>query len=268
MIINGYGVLDSLNKISGKNRREDSTIQKLSAGKRIIKAADDASGLSKAESFKAQIRGLSQGERNSQDGISMLQVVDGALDEVTKSLHRMKEIAVQNSNGTLTDEDRKSVDKEFQELKNGISGIAEQTEFNGMKVMNNNEDIEIQIQYNPYSTLKLQLKDMTTESIGIDTSSVVDSVQSQKAIGDIEVALSKVLSYRGEVGSNTNSLQSVITSASNNTENLTASLSGIEDIDMATGMMTVIKNNVLANFNSILYASLKQSAESIQKILQ
>lgn len=268
MIINGYGLLDSLNRAAGKNRRDDSTMQKLSAGKRIIKAADDAGGLSIAESFKAQIRGLSQGERNSQDAVSMLQVVDGALEEVTKSLHRMKEIAVQTSNGTLTDEDRKSVDKEFQELKKGITGMAEQTEFNGIKIMESDRYMEIQIQYNPYTIFKLELRDMTAETIGIGTNSVVDVAQSQQSIGDIEAALEKVISYRNIVGSNTNSLQSVITSSSNNNINLTASLSGIEDIDMATGMMKVIKNDLLANCNSILYASLKQSAEGVQKILQ
>ena len=268
MIINGYGALDSLNRVSGKNRREDSTMQKLSSGKRIIKAADDAAGLSIAESFKAQIRGLSQGERNSQDAISMIQVVDGVLDEVTKSLHRMSEIAVQASNGTLTDEDRESVDKEFQGLKKGITAMAEQAEFNGIKVMNSDKTLVIQIEYNPYTTFKLKLKDMTAESIGIDINSVEDLVQSQKSIGDIKVALSKVLSYRSDLGSNVNSLQSAITSTSNNTSNLTAALSKIEDIDMASGMMQKIKNDLLANCNSILYASLKQSAESVQKILQ
>lgn len=268
MIINGYGALDSLNRVAGKNRREDSTMQKLSSGKRIVKAADDAGGLSISESFKAQIRGLSQGERNSQDAISMLQVVDGALDEVTKSLHRMSEIANQTSNATLTDEDRKCVDKEFQDLKKGITGMAEQAEFNGIKVMNSDKTLVIQVEYNPYTTFKLELKDMTANSIGINTNSVVDSEQSQKSIGDIKVALSKVLSYRSELGSNVNCLQSAIKSTSNNTENLTASLSKIEDIDMASGMMKKIKNDLLANCNSILYASLKQSAESVQKILQ
>ncbi|GCD08992.1 flagellin [Clostridium tagluense] len=268
MIINGYGVMDSLNRVASKNKREDSTMQKLSAGKRIIKGADDAGGLCIAESFKSQIRGLSQGERNSQDAISMLQVVDGALDEVVKSLHRMKEISVQASNGTLTDEDRKSVDKEFQEIKNGISGIAEQTEFNGIKMMNSDKTLVIQIDYNPYTTFKLEMKDMTVSSIGIDASSVVDSDKSQKSMGVIDAALSKVLSYRSGLGSSTNSLQSNITSASNNGVNLTKSLSGIEDIDMASGMMQIIKTDLLANCNSILYASLKQSAESVQKILQ
>ncbi|MBU3126660.1 flagellin [Clostridium tagluense] len=268
MIGNGYGVLDSLNRVAAKNKREDSTMQKVSAGKKILKAADDPVGVGMAESFKAQIRGLSQGERNSQDAISMLQVVDGALDEVTQSLHRMKEIAVQTSNGPLTDEDRKNIDKEFQELKKGISGIAEETEFSGIKVMNSDKTFVIQVDYNPYTTFKLQLKDMTASSIGIDASSVTDLVQSQKSIGDIDTALLKVTSYRTDIGSNRNSLQSNITSVSNNNRNLTASLSGIEDIDMASGMMKIIKTDLLANCNSILYASLKQSAESVNKVLQ
>lgn len=267
MIINGYSTLDTLNRVSGKNKREDSTIQKVASGKRIVKAADDSAGMSISESFKAQIRGLSQGCRNSQDAVSMLQVVDGSLGEVTEKLHRMKEIAVEASNGTLTDEDRENIGKEFEQIKKGIDDMSEQTEFNGIKVLNSDKNLTVQISDTPYATYDVDLKNMSTEGIGVKDSKVTTLNEAQKCLKSIDEAQLKVSEHRTNMGVHLNNLEHSVTGTTNNKDNLTASLSRVEDLDMANGIMKASKNDLLANCNSILYASVKMSAESTNKIM-
>ncbi|SHI41387.1 flagellin [Clostridium cavendishii DSM 21758] len=267
MIINGYGVLDTLNRVARKNKREDSTMQKVSAGKRIIKAADDTAGMGIGESLKSQIRGLAQGERNSKDAISMLQVVDGALGEITEKLHRMKEISIEAANDTLTDEDRENINKEFEQIKKGIDDMSEQMEFNGIKVLKSDKPLTIQVKDNPYTTYDINLRNMSTEGIGIKDANVKTSKDAQEFLRTFDKVLLNVTENRTEAGVSLNNLEYMSSSASSNNLNLTAALSRIEDIDMAQGMLKVARNDILVNCNTILYASVKLSAESTNKIM-
>ena len=267
MKVGSYNILSSLNSLSRNMKNSSESIGKISSGKRINKAADDAAGLSISEGFKAQVRGLSQAERNIQDAVSMLQVADGAMDEITEYLHRMKEISVKAANGTLTNKDKEMVDSELQQLKKGIDDIASNTEFNDIKLLNDNKKLSIQTKDRPYTTYVINLFDVTTNSLGISNVSVSNYENVQDSIYKTDEALEKITSYRVSIGADTNSLKHSYNDTSNSKYNLTASLSRIEDINMATSFMKVTKSNVITQYSEMMATSSKQSAESANSLL-
>ena len=267
MRVEGYNSLSSLNSLSKNIKKSSESIGKVSSGKSINKAADDAAGLCISESFKAQVRGLSQAERNIQDGVSMLQVADGAMGEITDCLHRMKELSVKASNETLTNKDKEMVDSEFQQLKKGIDDIASNTEFNTIKLLNDNKGIAIQTKDRPYTTYMINLFDVSTSGIGISDASVSNYGNAQDSISKIDNALEKITSHRVSIGADANGLQHAYNDTINSNYNLTASLSRIEDINMATSFMKFTKDNVITQYSEMMATSSKQNAESTNALL-
>ncbi|PRR79407.1 Flagellin [Clostridium liquoris] len=263
---NGF-LLNSFEKLTSNRTSKNQFTEKLSSGKRINRAADDAGGLSISESLKAQIRGLSMAGKNTQDGISMLQVADGAMDEITKTLHRMKELSVQASNDILTEGDRRAIGEEFNQLKENIENISQNTEFNGIKILNEDKTLVIQTRDNPYASYNVKLNNNSLQALGIDSTSINTAANSNEANGKIKDALDTVIKNRVKIGTHLNNLQHAFNNASNSGSNLTSSLSQIEDVDMAATLMKSVKDDLLINYNKSMLVSSKQSNEGVNTVI-
>ncbi|WP_097025875.1 flagellin [Clostridium peptidivorans] len=266
-IQNNRLLLNSYAKFTSNKTAKNDTTEKIASGKRINKAADDAAGLSITESLKAQVRGLNAAERNIQDGISLLQVADGAMDEITKTLHRMKEVAVEASNGTLTNEDRSALEEEFNQLNQSIDSIANETEFNGIKLLNEDKSLTIKIKDNPGIFYDLTLFDSSTNALDLDNASLSSISSSSNTISKVDEALNKVIVNRTALGIHSNNLQSAFNDTSNSKLNLTSAVSQIEDVKMATAIMKSVKDTILINSNQSMLISARQSNENINVVL-
>ncbi|NDD92450.1 flagellin FliC [bacterium] len=230
----------------------DKNLEKLSSGSRINRAGDDAAGLAISESLRAQIRGISQAERNAQDGISMVQVAEGALSEVSNLLIRMRELAVQAASDTVGPNERRFLDVEYRQAMQEIDRIANSTEYNGVKLLNGSAPVfEIQIgtKNNPLID-RVQLFDSSATdsnvvSLGINLTSMSDKASAQNSLGAIDGALSQVNKVRAEFGAVQNRLQSVINNIMVSRENLSAANSRIRDTDLAEEISDLTKNQIL-----------------------
>lgn len=265
--INGYITEMYTNKLSKNKKADGELIEKISSGKRINRACDDAAGTSISQSFKAQVRGLSQAERNVQDGISLIQVTDGALDEITENIHRMREIAVQAANGSLTDKDRECVDEEFQQLKQGIEEIAKKTEFNNIKVIDGAKSLMIQIKAVPFTAYRVETFDANLANLGIATSDVQNSNNAENALQNINDALEKVLEGKSKLGADLNSLEHSYNDNTNANLNLTSSLSRIEDLDIAGAFVKLVKGQVISKYSEAMSTSVKQDIERVATLI-
>jgi flagellin len=249
----------------------DRNLERLSSGSRINRAGDDAAGLAISESLRAQIRGISQAERNAQDGISMVQVAEGALTEVANLLIRMRELAVQAASDTVGPNERRFMGVEYKQAMEEIDRIANSTDYNGVKLLNGSAPVfEIQIgtKNNPLIDRVRLFDSSATDSnvvaLGINLTSVFDKVSSQNSLGALDGALAQVNKTRAEFGAVQNRLQSVINNIMVNRENLSAANSRIRDTDLAEEVSDLTKNqilmqagiSVLSQANSALKSSL------------
>ncbi len=249
----------------------DRTLERLSSGSRINHAGDDAAGLAISETMRAQIRGISQAERNAQDGISLVQVAEGGLVEVSNILIRMRELGVQAASDTVGTRERKFLDNEFQQLSEEIDRIANSIEFNGNPLLNGSGSaFEVQIGtknnplvdriklFDPYSS------NVNLVSLGINLSTVGDKTSAQNSLASIDQALNTVTSIRAGFGSMQNRLQSVITNLQVNRENLMSANSRIRDADLAEETSELTKSQIL---NQAGVSVLSQANSSIKSVL-
>ena len=230
----------------------DKNLERLSSGSRINHAGDDAAGLAISESLRAQIRGLSQAERNAQDGISLVQVAEGALAEVSNILIRMRELGVQAASDTVGPQERKFIDVEFQQLLEEIDRISNSTEYNRVPLLNgkaNAFEIQVGTGNNPVvDRIKLfdsHSADVNVVSLGLNLASLSEKLNAQNSLGSIDSALSSVTAIRAEFGALQNRLQSVVSNISISKENLSAANSRIRDMDVAEETTEMTKNNIL-----------------------
>jgi flagellin len=230
----------------------DRTLERLSSGQRINHAGDDAAGLAISESLRAQLRGLGQAERNAQDGISLVQVAEGAMAEVANILIRMRELGVQAASDTVGPTERRFMDVEFQQLMEEIDRIAQSTEYNRVPLLNGSAstfEIQIGTRNNPaVDRVKLfdgNASDINVVALGINLASVSDKVSAQNSLASIDAALSSVTAIRAEFGAMQNRLQSVINNIMISKENLAAANSRIRDADVAEETTELTKNNIL-----------------------
>ena len=249
----------------------DRTLERLSSGSRINHAGDDAAGLAISETLRAQIRGLSQAERNAQDGISLVQVAEGGLVEVSNILIRMRELGVQAASDTVGPKERKFLDNEFQQLAEEIDRIANSIEFNGNPLLNGSGSaFEVQIGtknnplvdriklFDPYSS------NVNLVSLGINLSTVADKTSAQNSLASIDDALNSVTSIRAGFGSMQNRLQSVINNLQVNKENMMSANSRIRDADLAEETSELTKSQIL---NQAGVSVLSQANSSIKSAL-
>ena len=266
-VMSNVSLLNSFNKVTKNKTAKNELVEKLSSGKRINRAADDSAGLSISESLKAQVRGMSMAEKNIQDGISMIQVADGAMDDITKTLHKMKELAVESSNGTLEDSDREKLQQEFSELKNNIDYIANETEFNTIKLLDKDKTLTIKVKDDPYVSYDLKLFDSTTKALKLKDVKIDKFDSANNAISKVDVALEKVLGNRTVLGAHLNNLKSSFNDVSNQGGNTTHSLSQIEHINMATALMKSVKESIVINSNKSMLVAAKQNNENVNTVL-
>ena len=225
--------------------RLGANFSRLSSGLRIANAADDAAGLGISERLRSQVRSLGQAGRNAQDGISVVQTAEGSLDEISGSLNRLRELAIQASNGTYTDEDRDIIDGEFQALVAEIDRIAEDTEFNGLSLLNGTNALDIQVGVDAGDTIEIATIDLTAGTLALDTLNVQDAAGSQAALGAIDDAIDSVNTERGSLGAIQNRLSSTFRTIQATREGLSAAESRIRDVDVAAETADLTRNSIL-----------------------
>lgn len=282
-------------------------MQRISSGLRINSAADDPAGLGISQGMKAQIRGLEQASRNVQDAISLIQVADGALNESTSILQRMKVLATEAANGTLTYVDRNNIQQEINQLTSAINDMGNNTEFNTIKLLNGNDkninELNIQIGANNRQMMGIQFEDMRAKALGISGDygesaiskdhsveakftqnsgvtngsgnklieyalDVTDPKNASNAIKIYSDAIEKVSSFRGRLGAVQNALEYRVDYLNNTAENLTAAESRISDADMAKEMMEYAKYNILFQVSQALFSQANQQAKGIIELLK
>lgn len=268
MLINNIYTFSSSNRVGQVRKEKEKVMEKVSSGLKINRAADNAAGLSISESFKAQVRGLSQAERNVQDGISLLQVADGALGDITDHIHRMKELSINAANGTLEDSDRKALNDEFQQLKDSIDSIVNKTNFNGIKLLDSDKTLNIQFRDNPYAAMEVKLYSVDVDSLQIKDADLLTMTNAGGAISAIDKSLMKINEVRTDLGSYTNNLQNALDNASNANVNISKSLSVIKDLDMASSVMGMVKDDVMSKYSEMMYSVTKGNIESIKSLVQ
>ncbi|WFR56801.1 flagellin [Anaerocolumna sp. AGMB13025] len=259
--------------------------EKLSSGYRINRAGDDAAGLSISEKMRGQIRGLQQASTNAQDGISLIQTAEGALNETHSILQRMRELAVQASNATNVTADRQAIAKEVRALTCEISRIGNQTEFNTMKLLSGKlTDKYLQVGANGDQKIKLSILDMRPSQLGTNSGNTAGLTDANVAkvisngasdydaisatISIINRAITDVSSQRSKLGALQNRLEHTIANADNTAENLQAAESRIRDVDMAKEMVTYSKNNILQQAAQSMLAQANQSTQGVLSLLQ
>jgi len=270
MIINhNIAALNTIRQLSINAANTQNALEKLSSGLRINRAGDDAAGLAISEKMRGQIRGLDMAQKNAQDGISLIQTAEGALNETHSILQRMRELAVQASNDTnTTNEDRKALQDEFSQLRDEINRISDQTEFNTKKLLNGSvSSVTFQIGANSGQTLTVNLKDVDAAYLKIDTIdiSVGDAKDISAHISTLDAAINSVSDFRANLGANQNRLEHTINNLGTASENLTSAESRIRDVDMAKEMAEFTKNNIL---NQAAQAMLAQANQLPQGVLQ
>lgn len=219
---------------------------RLSSGLRIATAADDAAGLGISERMRAQIRSFGAAGRNAQDGISLVQTAEGALNESSNILSRMRELAVQASNGTLSSADRDTIDTEVQALISELDRIADSTAFNGVNLLDGSSTTaSIQVGINDGDTIDVGLEDTTAATLGVDAVSTADATDASDALADIDSAIETLNTARGSLGASQNRLNSAFASIQNARENLSAAESRVRDVDVAVETADLTRNSIL-----------------------
>jgi flagellin len=243
--------------------------EKLSSGYRVNRAADDAAGLAISEKMRRQVRGLTQASANAQDGISMVQTAEGALNEVHDMLQRMNELAVKAENGTLTADDRNYINKEVDKLKEEIDRVANTTTFNERGLLNGSATgVALQVGAESGQHINVSIAAMKAKDIGISTGNKCTSVgDSQNLNAAVKTAIKSVNEQRASLGAAQNRLEHTIKNLDNVVENTTAAESAIRDTDMATEMVKFSNNNILAQAGQSMLAQANQSNQGVLSLL-
>lgn len=288
IINNNLGAMNAHRQMGANQNNMSDSMEKLSSGLRINRAGDDAAGLAISEKMRGQIRGLEQADRNAQDGVSLIQTAEGALNETHSILQRMRELAVQSSNDTNTETDRGELQKEMDELIDEIDRIADNTEFNTQTLLDGDGDtaetsasFTFHIGANSEQNITLEINAMNSESVGTveddDTLTTLNSLKgtgfedqeaSDKAITVINDAIEQVSSERSKLGANQNRLEHTINNLGTSAENLQSAESRIRDVDMASEMMNMTKNNILSQASQSMLAQANQQPQSVLQLLQ
>lgn len=279
MIINhNMNALNAHRNMGVNNTASGKSMEKLSSGLRINRAGDDAAGLSISEKMRGQIRGLDQASRNSQDGISMIQTAEGALQETQAILQRMRELAVQSANDTNVSADRTAITTEMDQLKAEIGRIKDNTEFNEQKLLDGTAGtagkVQIHVGANTAQKTELDLKtagiDLTSVNTAITGTAVAVDTQgnAESAIATLDAQLKVVSTGRSTLGAYQNRLEHTIKNLDNASENLTAAESRVRDVDMAKEMMNFSKNNILQQAAQAMLAQANQQPQNVLQLLR
>jgi flagellin len=257
-----------------QNRRsQESSLERLSSGTRINRAGDDAAGLAISERIRANTRSLGQANRNAQDGISLIQVAEGATNEVSNILVRMRELSIQAASDTIGDKERSFIDKEVQQLRSEIDRIAVTTEFNGTKLLNGSApklELQVGLNNNPMEdrlVIDSDQQNITVAALGIEGITTGSKVDAQSNLAKLDDALTKLNENRSALGALQNRLQSTINNIGTYKENLDAARSRIRDTDMAAETSELTKSNILSQAGISVLSQANQNPQQVLKLL-
>ncbi|KIL46581.1 flagellin [Jeotgalibacillus alimentarius] len=285
MIINhNITALNTHRMLSDASGAQSKSMEKLASGLRINRAGDDAAGLSISEKMRGQIRGLDQASRNAQDGISLIQTAEGALNETHSMLQRMRELSVQASNDTNTVEDREAIQAEADQLAKDINRISRDTQFNGQDLLtgvggpNTDGSFALQVGANENQQITLTIGDMTggtglSIASGDDEAATAIDISSTAAVATAAIttindAIKTVSEQRSTLGANQNRLEYAINNLNTSSENLTAAESRVRDVDMAKEMMNQTKNSILSQAAQAMLAQANQQPQGVLQLLR
>jgi flagellin len=260
---------NSYRNLSVTDGQMSKSLEKLSSGFRINRAADDAAGLSISEGLRAQVGGLKVAVRNSQDGVNVVQTADGALNETTAILQRMRDLAVQAASaGSQNTASQKAADAEYQELALEIDDIAGKTTFNGKKLLDGSYTAQsFQVGANASETLSVSIGDMKAATILTAVGDLTDATKATTALGNIDKAIATVSAERSKLGATQNRFEHKINNLNVTIENLSASESAIRDTDMAQEMTKFTRSQILSQAGTSMLAQANQSQQSVLKLL-
>jgi flagellin len=279
-IQNNIEAFDTHRQLQISSAAASSSMEKLSSGFRINRAADDAAGLAISEQMRGQIGGLDQAQRNAQDGVSLVQTGEGALNEVHSMLDRLRDLKVQFNNQTLNDDDRNAIAAEAQQIGKELSDVTTQTKFNGNKLLDGST-FTFQVGANDNETISTDKVDLTAAlsdgglaavtSLSSGAVSDAAAVLSSGALSDIQAlddAIKNVSTARASFGAIENRLNHRLNNLATYQENLTASESRIRDVDMAAEMTNYTKQNILQQAGTSMLAQANQAPQNILQLLK
>ncbi len=267
----------------------EGNIEKLSSGERINRAGDDASGLAVSEKMMAQIRGLNRAQKNAEDGISFIQTAEGYLQESQDILKRLRDLAVQSSNGIYTAQDRMMIQVEVSQLINEVNRIASQAQFNGLNMLtgrfarstgNNTVTASMWLHIGPNmdQRIRVYIGTMTAQGLGIQGTNGLPSTatfislstpdRANMAIGILDKALEIVSKQRADLGAYQNRLTYATRGLAVGAENLQAAESRIRDTDMATEMVKYVKNQILVQSSTAMLAQANQKSQTVLQLFK
>jgi flagellin len=241
------------------------SMERLSSGYRINRAADDAAGLAISEKLQAQIKGLDQAQRNAQDAVSLVQTAEGSLDEVHEMLQRVRELAVQFKNGTLSTNDQQAIQSEINQLASEIERIGSTVQFNGVMLLNSAGTISFQVGANDGEIITVP-----TVSLGavVSSAALQLSVTGTSDIAEIDAAIQAISSQRATFGAVQNRLEHTLNELSAYHENMSAAESRIKDVDMAAEMVDYTKLQILQQAGTSMLAQANQLPQSVLSLLR
>ena len=243
--------------------------EKLSSGYKINRAGDDAAGLTISEKMRSQVRGLNKASDNAQDGISLIQVAEGALNETHSILQRMNELATQAANDTNTTADRTAIQQEINQLASEITRISSTTQFNTMNLIDGRfTSKNLQVGALNGQVIKISISNMSASAIGVNALLVSTFSSAGKAMSSVQKAISSVSAMRSKLGALQNRLEHTIANLDNISENTQSAESRIRDTDMAEEMVEYSKNNILAQAGQSMLAQANQSTQGVLSLLQ
>ena len=286
--------MNTYTKYSAAANAKASALEKLSSGSRINTAADDAAGLAISNKMTAQISGMKQARSNAQDGISLLQTAEGALEETQKMLNRMRDLSLQASNGTLQSEDRQEIALEMNTLVSNIDAISKNTKFNGLGLFGTgaasgsgasaaatSTSFKFQVGANSGETTSVTIQSMDSTSLGLATlvkqvgslakgtqASFAASFAGTTALGDLDKAIKAVSDQRAQLGAAQNGLSHTVNSLEATTTNLSAANSRIKDVDMAQEMTSYTSSNILLQAATSMLSQANSMPQSVLTLLQ
>mgnify|MGYP005812768767 CR=1 FL=1 len=270
VINTNISAMKAANASASANKMLGTAMERLSTGKRINSAKDDAAGLAISNTMTAQIRGMNQGIRNANDGISMAQTAEGALNEVTNMLQRIRELAVQSASGTYSADDRTSMNAEVTALVTQMTNIIDNTEFNGSNLFDGTAGgagtVTIQAGANSADTVDLTLGDLTGvygAAFAVDT-----AANAATAMGNVDAQLIVVNTARGGLGASQNQLESAVTNLGNNIANLSDARSRIEDTDYSAETTALAKAQILSQASTAMLSQANQSQQNVLSLLR
>jgi flagellin len=264
-IQNNVEAFNAHRNLSATEERLATSMERLSSGYRINRAADDAAGLAISERLRGQIGGLDQSQRNVQDAISLVQTAEGSLTEVHEMLHRMRDLAVQYKNGSLSANDRNAIQSEVNQLASEIERIGSSAEFNGIKVLNTTQTLSFQVGASDGQVISVSLISLGS---GVSTSYFQLTTTGVSDIGEIDAAIDVVSAQRSTFGAIQNRLGYTLENAAIYEENLTASESRVRDVDMAAEMVNFTKLQILQNAGTSMLAQANQSSQGVLSLLR